>query len=226
MKTETHIPEMKTVRAKRSAGFTIIELLMVIAIMAIVAGLIVGLAAVSGDSRKINRARTELARLVTLIEAYKSKVGVYPPDNPSHPHINSLVYELGGAIRHDAETPNPVYETPFGKIPSNQIWAVYGGDDVFPGPEHRAGLLNAVDLGAPVEDAKVHRILKTLRPDEFAVVSGWRSLAVPIDDPNGQRPNPWKYRVGTNAVHNPESFDLWVDIKLRAGARTIGNWKE
>ncbi len=222
MKIETSIPDMKPNR--RTFAFTIIELLMVIAIMAIVAGLIVALAGVSGDNRKINRAKTELAKLVTLIESYKTQVGVYPPDNPSHPGVNSLVYELAGAVRDRSNDSDPIYETPFGNISSNQIWATYGGDDVFPPPERRAGLLNAIDKGADVEDGKVYRILKDIRPDQNAIVSGHRSLTVPIDGPGG-RPNPWNYRVGTNAVHNPEGFDLWVEIKVREGIRTIGNWK-
>ena len=56
-------------------------------------------------------------------------------------------------------------------------------------------------------------------------------MVIPIDDKSGQRPNPWRYRLGnpTNA-HNPESFDLWVEIKLGMTngvpkTKTIGNWK-
>jgi len=232
MKTAT-TPEMTTARKNQSHAFTIIELLMVIAIMAVVAGLIVGLAAVTGDSKKIKRTEAELAKLVTLIEAYKTKVGVYPPDNPSDPHINSLLYELSGAIRKDPGGPNPIYETPFGNITSNEIWTAYGGTDVFPAPERRAGLLNAIDEGSNSEDAKVHRILKDLSPDQIGTVAGHRSLVVPVDDANGQRPNPWRYRVGNPnnpQTRNPETFDLWVEIYLGRTngvpkTKTIGNWK-
>ena len=83
VKTATNILEMNPVHPALKRAFTIIELLMVIAIMAVVAGLIVGLASVSGDSKKIKRTEAELAKLVTLIEQYKTKVGVYPPDNPN-----------------------------------------------------------------------------------------------------------------------------------------------
>ena len=92
---------MNPARAAQKRAFTIIELLMVIAIMAVVAGLIVGLASVSGDSKKIKRTEAELAKLVTLIEQYKTKVGVYPPQNPNTNfwHHNTLLYELAGAVR-------------------------------------------------------------------------------------------------------------------------------
>ncbi len=214
-------------------AFTIIELLMVIGIMALVAGLIVGLAGVAGDSKKIKRTEAELAKLVLLIEQYKIKVGVYPPDNPSDPQDNSLLYELAGAIRTNAIGPNPIYLTPFGSITSNQIWAVCGGDDVFPPLERRAGLLNAIDAGADTSEAKVHRILKDVRRDQtnFNSGAGHTALVVPVDDKNGQRPNLWRYRVGNSAnSHNPESFDLWVEIKLGttngvAKTKIIGNWK-
>jgi prepilin-type N-terminal cleavage/methylation domain-containing protein len=216
MKTAT-TPEMTTARKNQSHAFTIIELLMVIAIMAIVAGLIVGLAAMTGDSKKINRTQTELAKLVTLIEAYKAKVGVYPPDNPGNPGTNSLLYELAGALRNAPDS-NPIYNTPFGDVQSNVIWSTFGG---------LTGVQNAGEPGGNTGDEnRMHSILKDLKKDQFAPgPNNTLLLVVPVDDPNGRRPNPWRYRVGANASHNPESFDLWVDIKVRAGARTIGNWK-
>lgn len=211
---------MNTARATSNRAFTIIELLMVIAIMAIVAGLIVGLAGVTGDSKKIKRTEAELANLVLLIEQYKTKVGVYPPDNPNgnRPERNVLLYELAGAIRKAG----PVYSTPFGDITLAELQAQL----------NVTGLVNAQDEGNVDPDAnRMHPILKNLKSDQAEAVFGnSRSLVVPVDGPNG-RPNPWNYRLGnpTNA-HNPESFDLWVEIKLGTTngvpkTKLIGNWK-
>jgi prepilin-type N-terminal cleavage/methylation domain-containing protein len=218
---------MNTTRAHQNRAFTIIELLMVIAIMAVVAGLIVGLAGVSGDSKKIKRTEAELANLVMLIEEYKTKVGVYPPEDPTGntpPDRNVLLYELAGAIRRPTADPmNPIYETPYWTNTASELYSAFRVN----------GIVNARDAGNVDPDAnRMHSVLKNLKSDQFAAVAGnTRSLVVPIDDKNGQRPNPWNYRLGnpTNA-HNPQSFDLWVEIKLGTTngvpkTKIIGNWK-
>lgn len=213
---------MNTARTSLNRAFTIIELLMVIAIMAVVAGLIVGLAAVTGDSKKIKRTEAELANLVMLIEQYKTKVGVYPPDHPGTNfwHHNTLLYELAGAVRNG--DPDPEYSTPFGNIRASVLQTSFGV----------TGLVNARDQGGNDPDAnRVHPVLKNLKSDQAAeVVPGTRSLAVPVAGPGGS-PNPWRYRLGRAAnSHNPESFDLWVEIKLGTTngvpkTKLIGNWK-
>jgi prepilin-type N-terminal cleavage/methylation domain-containing protein len=212
-------------------GFTLIELLVVIAIIAVLAGLVVGLGRTAGRGKKEKRARVELAKLVILIETYKSKVGMYPPDNESDPNHNSLLYELAGSIRDRANPADPKYITPFDDIPAiltSEIWTVYGGYDVFLAPD-RAGFVNAVEKERDPDDSKVHRLLPRLKPDQYAKVAGHYSLVVPVDGPNG-KPNPWNYLRGTNATHNPDSFDLWVEIVLDKTngvpeTKIIGNWK-
>lgn len=224
---------MNATQTNRTRAFTLIEMLMVIAIIAIVAGLVVGLAAVASPTKKINRAKTELQKLVTLIENYKSKVGVYPPDHPSNDDVNSLLYELAGAIRTNTPINDPIYGTVFGSIQSNELWSTYG----------LTGIVNASDENGNPEDWQVKHFLKDLSPDQFATVAGHLSLVVPVDGLNG-KPNPWHYlRFDPNdpnnlkraKMHNPETFDLWVEIVIGhtnngAGVsvpktQTIGNWK-
>jgi len=195
---------------RHSSAFTLIELLVVIGIIAVVAGLVVGLGAVAGEKSKISRAQAERDRLVTLIENYKAKIGVYPPDHRQNAGRNTLLYELAGAVRNPPPN-DPNYVTPFGTIRSNLLWSAF----------EAGGIINASDDGTDIK-----RLMKELKPDQTnEVAAGAISLVVPIDGPNG-RPNPWKYLTGTNAVHNPETFDLWVDIKVRGQTRTIGNWKD
>jgi prepilin-type N-terminal cleavage/methylation domain-containing protein len=195
-------------------AFTIIELLVVIGIIAVVAGLVVGLAALVGERKRISRAQTERDRLVTIIEGYKAKVGVYPPDNTNNPGHNTLLYELAGAIRDVNNTAqNPTYITPFGDLQASVLTAECSV----------SGIQNAADILG--ETSQVQRLLKDLRPDQIVRVGGIQSLVVPIDGPNGQ-PNAWNYLVGDHARHNKNSFDLWVDIKARGQTRTIGNWRE
>jgi prepilin-type N-terminal cleavage/methylation domain-containing protein len=224
MKTATCTLEMNTARAHQNRAFTIMELLMVIAIMAIVAGLIVGLAGVTGDNKKIKRTEAELAKLVTLIEEYKNKVGVYPPDNPNgnFPERNTLLYELAGCVRIPVPDTDPLYTNAYASVRASILLGTFS----------RGGVVNAQDEGNVDPDAnRMHPVLKDLKSDQFAeVFPGTRSLVVPVDGLNG-RLNPWNYRLGnpTNA-HNPQSFDLWVEIKLGTTngvpkTKIIGNWK-
>lgn len=98
-------------RLRSRLAFTLIELLTVITIIAVLAGMVVGLAPVASAKMKEARVRGELAGLVTAIESYKSKFGVYPPDHTYKqvfagvgevtvvdPIMNSLYYELTGAL--------------------------------------------------------------------------------------------------------------------------------
>jgi len=87
-----------------SPGFTLIELLVVISIIAVLAGLVVGVAPAASKRMREARINTELAALIGAIEGYKVKYGVYPPDNYnpvtrlSNPVLNSLYYELTGVL--------------------------------------------------------------------------------------------------------------------------------
>ena len=214
---------MKAPRCNSARAFTLIELLVVIAIIAVVAGLVVGLAAMASKSSKISRAKTENARLVTLINSYHAKIGVYPPDHTNNPAHNTLLYELAGAIRDTNNTAaNPTYLTPFGDVQASVL-----------NNECRVGgIQNSVDILG--ETNQVHRLLRDVRPDQIDQIGGILSLVVPVDDPNRNRPNAWRYLVGEHARHNKGSFDLWVEIYARGKTNVgfcdncivIGNWKD
>lgn len=202
-------------RLRNPVAFTIIELLVVIGIIAVVAGLVVGLAGVAGEKSKLSRAQAERDRLVTYINSYQSKLGFYPPDNPANPAANSLLYELAGAIRDTNNTANdPTYITPFGNVKASDLLARFGVN----------GVANSADIFG--ETNSIQRFMKDLRPDQTnRLVSGVVSLVVPIDGPTGQQPTPWQYLRGDNATNNKASFDLWVDIKVRGKMNRIGNWR-
>lgn len=95
-------PATRILRAARA--FTLVELLVVISIIAVLAGLVVGIAPSASRRMREARVRAELEGLIGAIEAYKIRYGVYPPDNydpvrrVSNPTMHSLYYELTGVL--------------------------------------------------------------------------------------------------------------------------------
>jgi general secretion pathway protein G len=64
---------------RRRKGFTLIEMLVVIAVMSILAGMVFPITKAVSRNKVRARARAEMALLQTAIEAYKLKLGFYPP---------------------------------------------------------------------------------------------------------------------------------------------------
>jgi prepilin-type N-terminal cleavage/methylation domain-containing protein len=102
---------------RRASAFTLIELLVVFSIIGVLASMVVGLAPLASAKMKEAAVRAELQKLVTQIEAYKSKYGVYPPDGVttvstaqgpqlvSTSHLSPLFYELSGVYITNANSP-------------------------------------------------------------------------------------------------------------------------
>ncbi len=59
----------------RRSAFTLIELLTVISIIGLLAGLVIGLAPGVQKSMRVKRVQAELNQLVTALEDYKAKFG-------------------------------------------------------------------------------------------------------------------------------------------------------
>jgi prepilin-type N-terminal cleavage/methylation domain-containing protein len=72
--------EMRTNRPSRSAAFTLVELLVVIVIIAILAGLLLPVINMARNSARRFQIASEITNLASAVEAYKLKYGDYPPD--------------------------------------------------------------------------------------------------------------------------------------------------
>ena len=71
---------MYTFQGKRRMGFTLVELLVVIVIIAILAGLATPAIMIAVEKAKVTAMRLELNALAQGIELYRNEYGEYPPD--------------------------------------------------------------------------------------------------------------------------------------------------
>lgn len=89
---------------KGSSGFTLMELMIVIAIIIILSGAIVSRVSTSGERAKLGKATQEAEEIATACRAYYADTGVWPKDlNPSlvtapaNPNALATGYDESGA---------------------------------------------------------------------------------------------------------------------------------
>jgi prepilin-type N-terminal cleavage/methylation domain-containing protein len=242
MNTPNHQPK------NHRLAFTLIEMLVVIAIIGILAGLLFTTVGPIKKKRLINLAQTELAQVQTAIEAYKTKKGFYPPDNPGNALINPLYFELEGTILTNNTfvtldgSGQMAAPTPPGP-PFPDFTAVFGGTTTL------SGFANSSTSTRSTDDAQAAtQFLKDLRPNQIgqlvygsAPQGGNAILVCSIEWPDAAtepvpssllRPppytinlNPWRY-VSTNPTNNAGTYDLWVDLSISGKTYRISNWKK
>jgi prepilin-type N-terminal cleavage/methylation domain-containing protein len=78
-------------RFVRQTGFTLLELLTVIAIIGILAGIVIGVGRRATESGKGSRARAELAVIGTALESYRRIYGDYPQTDDEARLLQSLI---------------------------------------------------------------------------------------------------------------------------------------
>ena len=205
-----------SVRTRKALAFTLVELLVTIAIIGIVASLVLSGVIIAGRKRDEQRVKAELAKLELLINTYKDKFGSYPPDNPSGPVTNSLYYELSGTT---------IVGGNFQTLDGAQAISSADAQAFFGVP----GFLNST-IGAVL----AKNYLTEIKPDQAMQISSVPVVMVltsPGKPPpnntiivNGNPVNPWRY-VSSNPVHNPGRFYLWAEITINGQTNIIGNWK-
>lgn len=190
-----------------SRAFTLIELLIVIAIIAVLAGLI--FSAMPGIKAKqaTSVAKSELTQISTAIESYKARYGSYPPDSPTNvAPANPLYYELEGMILSDGS-----YKSLDG---SYQIATNIVLDNLM-----IPGLVNASTTAAATDDRPaIETFLKEVKPDQITTTNGVRLLTCSVDETAV-----WRYN-SSNPTNNPGAYDLWVDLVFGGKTNRISNW--
>ena len=98
-------------RPRRAGAFTLIELLIVVSIIAILAGLTLSTLGYVNRKGAESRARTEVVALSSAIENYKLEIGSYPA-------ANNLYNELT-ATKPGSNTTRVFFEPPPGMVNTN-----------------------------------------------------------------------------------------------------------
>jgi prepilin-type N-terminal cleavage/methylation domain-containing protein len=188
-------------RSVVGAAFTLIELLTVIAIIAILASLMIAGFRMATPSKIRNRAAAEMASLSTLIESYNSKKGFYPNDTnrglTDPANNNYLITNIPIMLYYELVGSNPP-----------------------------VGLPNLINSG---EERQVfHRNLKETGNKNSSVreLQGIKFLGIPIKSPDSPDFAFWRYDSSSTNRHHPEGFDLWIDLTVNGQRERVANWKE
>ncbi len=78
-----------------STGFTLLELLAVLGILAVLAGLVLGIGRRAGEASRVARTKVELAVLAAALEDYRRVCGDYPQTNDAAQLLQSLIGRRG-----------------------------------------------------------------------------------------------------------------------------------
>ena len=204
-------------------GFTLIEMLVVIAIIGILAALIVAGSGYAISKGRISRVQAERDALVTAIQSYYKNKGFYPPDNTTNITQPSLFYELTGT--------------------TNDMGGAASGFVSTLTQEHlsSANLTSLFNVGGFLNSSPDPTAIYNFDPSvaksggsgSFYITGNsgptFTLFGVPVDGPYttnsiaGKSINPWRY-VSSNPTNNAGSYDLWIDVKYGSKTNRISNW--
>jgi len=170
-------------------------------------------------SAEVRHQRDAIAQ---ALEAYKAQFGAYPPDHlisrqplVVDPVTNTLFYELCGVVLNPANTNIQVA----GLEPADLAYVT----NFF----HCAPFRNFSERSDGVKRflPKEHAASRQFHddPDVFALGCYITSEAVPFEVVWEVDFSTWRY-VSSSPTNNPGKFDLWIEIKTKDHAVTIGNW--
>lgn len=215
--------------ARRLSAFTLLEMLAVIAVIGILVGFL--FTVLPGVKRRqyITQARAEMGQLTAAIDNYHAAYGVYPPDNAktanylASARTNQLYYELEGTTNYDSAGTwyFGVLDDPSDRLTTNQLGTYFGV----------AGLLNSSKFNAGEDARPARNFLHGLRPDQTKTFNGVTLIVTAVGGPDADyQPlgvfgvNPWRYV--SPGIHNPSSYDLWIQLVIGAKTNLICNWKQ
>ena len=234
------LPGTKYARLRRGLGFdagrlafTLIELLTVIAIMAIIASLVVTMGQAAAQKKKTLAVDADKNKLITMISSYQAKLNYYPPDNgllaahasnlglyEGYAATNPLIYELVGATNTNNGANLIVYNSSAAapNLQSSDYELIF----------NRGGIANS-DSSEPKNFFQPGPLPKEYAPYSTKYSPPICGLIVPADLIPGNTNNFWHYDSSSANRHNMSSYDLWAEFSIgsKGGKSTIitnGNW--
>ena len=216
---KTNLNSFKTRRA-----FTLIEILMVIAIIGIIAGLTIGALKHVNIAKKRAVVSAMRESLSGAIDSYHAAYGAYPPDNfnlslASNSNLfgaiaqtNQLFYELLSAPYNESAGVYTSYDR--GTVGTADLTAVFGV----------GGVRNSlVGESKQFYTSPQTNLFKSYGYPGHPSVMGF-IVPVELDPSNPSQPNWWHYDATTPTRHNKQSYDLWAVYSQGTFLETNGNW--
>jgi prepilin-type N-terminal cleavage/methylation domain-containing protein len=217
----------------RATAFTLIELIVVIAIIGILAGLVLPVVGAVNKKKQISLAQTQLKDIESAIDGYKTKLGFYPPDNTNNFVVNQLYFELLGTINDGAGKPAPTMWTnmdgsaQIGTTTTPNISATFSVS----GFANTSTRSHSDDSGTAAST-----FLNNLTPNQIGLLDpadpkvkllvcavNWPQDKQPYPIPGNPTLNPWRYN-SSHPTNNTASYDLWVDLVIRGKTNRVSNW--
>jgi prepilin-type N-terminal cleavage/methylation domain-containing protein len=215
------IPKIKN---QKSRGFTLVELLVVISIIGLLAGMVFVAGGVVKTKSKISTARGELEIIRSALDAYHAKYNAYPPSNPGLAMTNQLYYELSGVAFNSGTA---TFTTLDGAANLSQA----NFSSVF----NAAGVLNSTKNSGGEDGASAKKFLSGLSSKMIGTFGSANVLVTSVGGSDerylaalsakGFSGNPFRYAYP--GVKNPNGYDLWVQIVTKPGTTNlVCNWSK
>jgi prepilin-type N-terminal cleavage/methylation domain-containing protein len=213
-------------------AFTLIEILVVIAIMGIVAAMVLEGGQYASKVKKETLVKAEREKLQTMIDNYQAKLNFYPPDNGN---LAALTSSASQTEYEDYTASNALLYELTGVTNTNSTFAViFNGQEIsltrnFLTYFDRSGVANA-DSSEPQDFFK-----PPPRPQDYTNYPGTApntydalGLLVPAPLVPGQF-NFWHYDASSPRRHNQNTYDLWAEFAIGTQngnpvIETNGNW--
>lgn len=185
-------------------AFSLIELLVVVAIILTLAGLTIGAASYVGRRAKIEQAKAEVSAMVVALEMYKADNGAYPPLDARA--FNGATASIEGRVLDSFPNGMPV-------TGSGKEIVYFAPNPVYPFATTTNGWTNSQFIFRALTAGP--KIYMSFRSNQIATV---QSLYSVLPNPAGVTNyaqvilDPWGVPYGyqpTSPRANPSGFDLW-----------------
>jgi prepilin-type N-terminal cleavage/methylation domain-containing protein len=215
----------------KKAGFTLVELLTVMAIIGVLAAFTFPIMSGITRMKYINATKAEMAALETAIDSYHAVYGFYPPSNPNNVLINQLYYELEGTT--NINPASPVFQPLDGSspaMPAANVQMTFGA----------GGFVNCSKPGGDEDSKQGRNFLPELPENDIfrtytnstTGIQGMAMLISPLGGPDQsyaplglQGLNPWRYN-SSNPVNNPGGYELYMQLKIKGKTYLVCNWNK